>query len=314
LLHGLLHGLALAKSVLPEELPVALCPFMALGAYRLLKIGFIARSPKAVETLGSATVICVDKTGALTQSLMKVTHSYNFFGKQEIDCESAGTASEVLAYAILASEESPFDPMEKSIHKKHALFIRPDRRPDFKMIQEFPLSGKPPVMLPIFGAEAGKRIFACKGALEGIINLCKPSAADRKEALAKGQEYAEKGFRVLGVAKGSWAPPDLPERQEDIPFELLGLVTFYDPPDAQVARVNEKFYETGLRVVMITIDNQTCLLQRLADCIEDTRNASYVRHDTSSILAQRVYQIAAGYEDANDCNAMLEHIAGILSA
>lgn len=254
LLHGLLHGLAMAMSVLPEELPVALSTFMALGAYRLLKIGVIARSPKTVETLGSATVICLDKTGTLTQNLMKVTHIYDFSAKQEINYEEGGEASEVLEYAMWASEESPFDPMEKSIHEKYAIYLKNDKRLQFKMIQEFPLSGKPPVMTHIFGNETGERIFACKGALEGVINLCELSSVEGEEALAKGQEYAKNGFRVLGVAKGSWENSTLPEKQEEINFKFLGLITFYDPPDEHVPRVIEKFYQTGVRVVMITGD------------------------------------------------------------
>lgn len=254
LLHGLLHGLTMAMSVLPEELPVALSTFMALGAYRLFKIGIIAKSPKTVETLGSATVICVDKTGTLTQNLMKLTHIFDFYNNLEINYEKQGKASEVLEYAMWASEEAPFDPMEKSIHEKFGQNTENDQRSNFKMIKEFPLSGKPPVMTHIFGDEQGNRIFACKGALEGIVGLCKLNPKDTELALAKGQEYAKNGLRVLGVAKGSWEKTSLPEKQEDISFEFLGLITFYDPPDEHIPQVIKKFYETGVRVVMITGD------------------------------------------------------------
>ncbi len=253
-LHGLLHGLAMAMSVLPEELPIALSTFMALGAYRLLKIGVIARSPKTVETLGSATVICVDKTGTLTQNLMKVNHVFDFYVKQEINYEKGGEPSEILEYAMWASEESPFDPMEKSIHKKYGLYMEKDKRPEFKMIKEFPLSGKPPVMTHVFGNDGGERIFACKGSLEGVINLCELNSAEKEEALAKGREYAKNGYRVLGVAKGSRDKSTLPEKQDDINFKFLGLITFYDPPDEKVPQVIERFYETGVRVIMITGD------------------------------------------------------------
>lgn len=254
LIHGLLHGLAMAMSVLPEELPVALSTFMALGAYRLLKIGIIAKSPKTVETLGAATVICVDKTGTLTQNLMKVNHIYDFFKKQEINFEKDGKASEVLEYAMWASEETPFDPMEKSIHEKFGIYTKDDQRGLFKIIKEFPLSGKPPVMIHIFGNEQGDRIFACKGALEGVVRLCNLNATETEEALSKGQEYAKKGLRVLGVAKGSRKEASLPEKKEDINFEFLGLVTFYDPPDEHIPQVIKKFYQTGVKVVMITGD------------------------------------------------------------
>ena len=254
LLHGLLHGLAMAMSVLPEELPVALSTFMALGAYRLLKIGVIAKSPKTVETLGSATVICLDKTGTLTQNLMQVSQVYDFSLKREIDYLQSGEANDVLEYAMWSSEVNPFDPMEKSIHEKFGNFTVEDRRPQFKMVKEFPLSGKPPVMTHIFENDQGERIFACKGGLEGIIELCKLSSPDAEDSLSTAREYAKKGLRVLGVAKGTRKERALPEKQEDIDFEFLGLITFYDPPDEHIAGVIEKFYQTGVRVVMITGD------------------------------------------------------------
>ncbi len=253
LLTGLLHGLAMAMSVLPEELPVALSTFMALGAYRLLKIGVIAKSPATVETLGSATVICVDKTGTLTRNLMKVTHTYDFKLRREVNFEEAGEGNEVLEYAMWASEVQPFDPMEKSIHENFGKFVEIDRRSQFSMVKEFPLAGKPPVMTHIFGGIDDERIIACKGALEGVVRLCGLSQENREDILQIGQDYARRGFRVLGVAKGS-VDGDLPERQEDIDFEFLGLITFYDPPDEEVARVVERFFQAGLRVVMITGD------------------------------------------------------------
>lgn len=254
LLHGLLHGLAMAMSVLPEELPVALSTFMALGAYRLLKIGIIAKSPHTVESLGSATVICVDKTGTLTHNLMSVTQIYDYARQCEINYETGGKASEVLEYAMWASEVSPFDPMEKSIHQKYAACFNEDKRSFFQMIKEYPLDGKPPVMTHIYSNATGERVIACKGALEGIIRLCHLSQHDAGEVLALGQEYARKGLRVLGVAKGSWNDDSFPEKQDDIHFNFLGLITFYDPADENIPNVIRKFYQTGVRVVMITGD------------------------------------------------------------
>lgn len=254
ILHGLLHGLTMAMSVLPEELPVALSTFMALGAYRLLKIGIIAKSPRTVETLGSATVICVDKTGTLTQNLMKVTHVYDFDKKVEINYETGGEASVILEYAMWSSEERPFDPMEKSIHATYELYGKEDQRPHFKMIKEFPLAGNPPVMTHIFGNKNNERIIACKGALEGIVRLCKLPVKEAEVVLSLGREYAHRGIRVLGVAKGIWDAADMPEAQEEIPFQFLGLITFHDPPEDHIHGVVQEFYQTGVRVVMITGD------------------------------------------------------------
>lgn len=253
-LHGLLHGLTMAMSVLPEEIPVALSTFMALGAYRLLKHGVIARSPKTVETLGSASVICVDKTGTLTQNLMQVAHTFNFNENKEIDFSTSASYSEILEYAMWASEETPFDPMEKSIHEQYARLTDYDKRKDYHMIYEFPLSGTPPVMTHIYKSNQLDFIVSCKGGVEGVLKLCTLSIADKNTILQQSMVYAEKGLRVLGVAKGSWSKSEKPESQESIVFEFLGLITFYDPPDTNIIEVIEGFYKAGVHVKMITGD------------------------------------------------------------
>jgi P-type Ca2+ transporter type 2C len=253
-IHGLLHGLTMAMSVLPEEIPVALSTFMALGAYRLLKHGVIARSPKTVETLGSASVICVDKTGTLTQNLMQVLHTFNFKTKEEINFDVSPSYSEVLEYAMWASEEAPFDPMEKSIHDLYGKYASPDKRAHYHMIHEFPLSGTPPVMTHIYKSDQLDFIVSCKGGVEGVLKLCPLADADKNEILGRSMRYAEKGLRVLGVARGSWTNIEKPESQESIVFEFLGLITFYDPPDKNIAEVIKGFYNAGVDVKMITGD------------------------------------------------------------
>ncbi|MBK9331998.1 MAG: cation-translocating P-type ATPase [Ignavibacteria bacterium] len=253
-IHGLLHGLTMAMSVLPEEIPVALSTFMALGAYRLLKLGVIARSPRAVETLGSATVICVDKTGTLTQNLMNVHSTFDIKTGEEIDFNKAAKTSEILEYAMWASEESPFDPMEKSIHQFYTRLYKTDERENFRMVKEFPLSGSPPVMTHIYQNDNKDFILSCKGAPEGVLKLCKMSEEEKSKVLKRSEEYAEKGLRVLGVAKGHWNKQEYPETQEEIEFEFLGIISFYDPPDPHIPKVIQSFYDAGVDVKMITGD------------------------------------------------------------
>ncbi|HAY35202.1 MAG TPA: cation-translocating P-type ATPase [Ignavibacteria bacterium] len=254
MIHGLLHGLTMAMSVLPEEIPVALSTFMALGAYRLLKAGVIARSPGAVETLGSATVICVDKTGTLTQNLMKVSNTLDVFSGEEVDFNKFPKASEILEYAMWASEESPFDPMEISIHQFYSELYKTDERKNYKMVKEFPLSGSPPVMTHIYQNNKKDFILSCKGAPEGVLKLCSMSEEDKSKILKYSEEYAEKGLRVLGVAKGEWTEQEYPGSQEEIKFKFLGIITFYDPPDPHIPKVIQSFYEAGVDVKMITGD------------------------------------------------------------
>jgi len=254
IMHGLLHGLTMAMSVLPEEIPVALSTFMALGAYRLLKHGIIARSPKTVETLGSATVICLDKTGTLTLNLMNVAHAYIPKTGEEVNFNISPKKTEVLEYAMWASEENPFDPMEKSIHSQYTDLYEHDQRNYFKMVKEFPLSGTPPVMTHIFQNEEEECIIGCKGALEGVLRRCTLSQEEKTMALDKGMVYAKKGLRVLGVAKGHWNSNDQRKTMDDIVFDFLGIITFMDPIDKQIPRVIDGFYKAGLDVKMITGD------------------------------------------------------------
>lgn len=119
-LSGLLYGLTLIMSVLPEEIPVAFSTFMALGAYRPLKQGIIAKTAKTVETPVAATVICLDKTGTLTQNPMEVALTFNPHTGQTIDFKNNPTCTEILAYAMWAGEEEPFDPKEISGHPRYA--------------------------------------------------------------------------------------------------------------------------------------------------------------------------------------------------
>jgi Ca2+-transporting ATPase len=252
LLHGLLHGLTIAMSVIPEEIPVALSTFMALGAYRLLKRGIIARSPKTVETLGSATVICVDKTGTLTQNLMSLQYVLD---AQIGDSELANNPlpSDTLVYGMWASEVEPFDPMEQSIHRWYAQLCGTDLRKDARMIQEFPLAGSPPSMTHIFKSSEDEQIIACKGALEAVLEKCDADEAIRDQWRERATVYARKGYRVLGVAKGE-SIKNTPLALSDITFTFCGLLVFQDPISPDIPRVIQNFQEAGIHVKMITGD------------------------------------------------------------
>ncbi len=254
IMHGLLSGLTMAMSVLPEEIPVALSTFMALGAYRLLKIGVIARSPKTVETLGSATVVCLDKTGTLTQNLMNVSRTYELSTDTEINFTLHPKFSEVLEYAMWASEENPFDPMEKSIHLHYVNLSPTDLRAEYKMVKEFPLAGSPPVMTHLFQNNNKKFIISCKGALEGVLKLCRLREDQQYTMLQRAREYAKNGLRVLGVAKGIWTKNHYPQKQDEIDFVFLGIICFYDPPSPHIANVIQNLYKAGLDIKMITGD------------------------------------------------------------
>ncbi len=169
LLDSLLKALTLAMSILPEEIPVAFTSFMALGAWRLMKMGIIVKKMKTVETLGSATVICTDKTGTITENKMSLAKIFIPATQNISDAEKPFTAEgvDLIRTAMFASEPIPFDPMESALHKIYGKINPTDERPDYQMVHEYPLSGKPPMMTHVFEDNAGHRIIAAKGAPGG---------------------------------------------------------------------------------------------------------------------------------------------------
>ena len=255
ILQSLLRGLTLAMSILPEEIPVAFSTFMALGAYHLYKKKVIARSPHTVETLGAATVICVDKTGTITENNMMVSVIYDYTQDKSFDYtkESDGY-NEVLNYAMWASETSPFDAMEKSIHKVYTRLCPNDERKDYSMFHEYPLGGNPPIMTHVFTNKSGGYKIAAKGALEGILKQCSLSKEEKEKIQKKAHVLAAKGFRVIGVAKAMIDISKLPESQHELEFDFLGMIAFYDPPKENMSEIIQQFYKAGIQVKMITGD------------------------------------------------------------
>jgi Ca2+-transporting ATPase len=255
ILHGLLHGLTLAMSVLPEEIPVAFSAFMALGAYRLLKENVIAKHPYTVEALGAATVICVDKTGTLTQNEMKLAEIYDYATDKLIDYHN-GEAQfcKTLEFAMWASEPKPFDPMEESIHEAYGNTAASDSRPEFRLAHEYPISGSPPIMTHIHLDRNGNYIVASKGGLETILYQCTLPLEEKQRMHELAVSIAGKGRRVLGVAEARPDIDKLPESQESFVFEFLGLISFYDPPKDNIENIISSFYDAGIQVKMVTGD------------------------------------------------------------
>ncbi len=259
LAHGLLHGLTIAMAVLPEEIPVALSSFMALGAWRLMQQRLLTKQPQTVETLGSATVICVDKTGTLTQNRMALSQVY-YPGQLgsiafEENKEISAPLADLLATAMWASEPTPFDPMEQALHRAYAQTAVLDERPAYRMVHEYPLGEKPPMMTHVVAHHDGRLIVACKGAPEGIIARCRLPETEKAQALATLMQLATAGLRVLGVARCTTIPEVYPASQADFAWEFKGLVAFTDPPKPTAAAVLGQLYEAGLQVKMITGDN-----------------------------------------------------------
>lgn len=257
IIHGLMHGLTLAMAVLPEEIPVALSTFMALGAYHLLKYNILTKQPQTVEALGSATVICVDKTGTLTENRMKVTEMYSFIEDRTLSCSDEliydKNFTELINYSKLSSEPVAFDPMETAIEELFNKAGDKDFISNLDMIKEYPLSGKPPMMTHIYSD--GKTIFtSSKGAPEGILNISSLSDTEKKRTEIVINEFAESGLRVLGVAKADFQEKKFLSDQRDYRWNFLGLIALSDPPKKNISKVIDDFYRSGIEVKMITGD------------------------------------------------------------
>lgn len=255
-IEALLTGLTLAMSILPEEIPVAVVTFQALGAYRLLKNEVIVKLPQYVEGLGSTTVICVDKTGTLTRNEMSISSLYDAVTDQTIQIGSPGVTNfplKLIEAAMWASERNPFDPMEKSIHQLYAKTSPADKRPIYEQIHEYPIGGSPPLMTHIHAGEGNNIIIAAKGAPEALVGQSSLTAEKKKLIEAKALAFAEKGLRVLGVGIAHQLPP-WPQTQQEFVFEFLGLVAFHDPPIENIAETILDFNRAGIAVKMITGD------------------------------------------------------------
>jgi Ca2+-transporting ATPase len=255
-LDSLLKALTLAMSILPEEIPMAFTAFMAIGALRLMKLGVVVKQMKTVETLGSATVICTDKTGTLTENKMSLAKVFTLESLRIAAPENADASEkELLKIAMWASEPIPFDPMEVALHQAYTKFSDVDERPHFTMIHEYPLSGKPPMMTHLFENSTGKRIIAAKGAPEALMNVSHLSADEKSKINEAIKTITAEGYRVLGVGESTFLGTNFPPSQQELAFTFKGIVAFYDPPKANISTVLEHFYQAGIQVKIVTGDN-----------------------------------------------------------
>ena len=256
-LDSLLKALTLAMSILPEEIPVAFTTFMALGAWRLMKLGIVVKQMKTVETLGSATVICTDKTGTITENRMGLAKVFVLASQKISNPEEAPDSDEkeLVRIAMWASEPIPFDPMEIALHEAYAKQAATDERKNYRMIHEYPLGGKPPMMTHIFENETSQRIIAAKGAPEALMQVSHLSDEEKLQIENAITILAADGYRVLGVGLSVFPGNNFPTSQQEFQFQFKGIVAFYDPPKKNIQAVLEDFYKAGITVKIITGDN-----------------------------------------------------------
>lgn len=255
---GILAGITFAMSALPEEFPVVLTVFFALGAWRISKKNVLTRRVSAIEALGSATVLCTDKTGTLTENKMAIEKVYcpdDYFILDAAKKEIEGKFKKLFKYGILASNTDPFDPMEKAIVKSEKFLSSDERDSKKKLVKQYSLSKELMATSYVWDYETrNELVVACKGAPEAVLSLCEIHHDAKQKLLAVVEEMAEEGLRVLAVARGALPKGGILENQQDLKLEFLGFLGFSDPIRPTVADAVQECYQAGIRVIMITGD------------------------------------------------------------
>ena len=259
-LQGVLAGLTLAMAILPNEFPVVVTTFLALGAWRLSRSRVLTRRIPAVEALGSVTVLCIDKTGTLTQNQMTVSRlsvADASFDVAQLDGEPLPEPFHAtVEYAVLASRRDPFDPMEVAFKRlaEDQLAGTEHLHPDWVLVREYPLTRARLAVVQIWRTASGEVVVACKGAPETVARLCRLPETD-SPWLAGARGMAADGLRVLAVARGELAGGAvLPDAPDALNLAFLGLVGLADPIRPTARPAIAQCHAAGIRVVMISGD------------------------------------------------------------
>jgi Ca2+-transporting ATPase len=260
-LGGLLAGLTLAMAILPNEFPVVVAMFLALGAWRLSRRKVLARRIPAVESLGAVTVLCVDKTGTLTANQMTVSrltaNRETFQLAQLSSAPLPESMHETVEYSILASRRDPFDPMERAFKAlgEGQLAGTEHLHADWRLVREYPLTRERLAVVQIWRAPSRTElVVAAKGAPEAIATLCALDAPSRAELDSDVGILASDGLRVLAIARAQISEAAIPEDVGSLLFDFVGLVGLEDPLRAGVPAAVAECRGAGIRVVMITGD------------------------------------------------------------
>ena len=257
-LEGVLAGIAVGMSMLPEEFPMVLAVFMAMGAWRISKARVLTRRASAIESLGAASVLCTDKTGTLTENRMTVAQVQLPDGTAvAVDKGVPEAFRELVAAGVMASDPTPFDPMEKAFHALATTDLRAGETlpgAGRTLARSYPLTADLLAMSQAWDAPGKGWQIAAKGAPEAVAELCRLDPAARAALTLQVDQMAQAGLRVLGVAEAAFAGADLPTRQRDFAFRFLGLVGLADPLRASVPAAVAQCRSAGIRVIMITGD------------------------------------------------------------
>ena len=259
-LEALLAGITIGMSMLPEEFPVVLTVFMAMGAWRISHANVLTRRSAAIEALGSATVLCTDKTGTLTENRMSVAElrTGNAVWRPHDGVPAAESFRQLIHHGELASAPEALDPMERAIGDLARMTSGAKGQGARSGMKPVKVYGLRPELLAVTQAwqpdHGGPLVVAAKGAPEAIARLCRLSSIEVADLESSVDAMAGDGMRVLAVARASHAGTGLPDAPDEFDFKLLGLVGFADPLRASVPAAVAQCRSAGIRVVMITGD------------------------------------------------------------
>lgn len=287
-LAGVLAGITVAMSVLPEEFPLVLTVFLAMGAWRISRVGVLTRRMPALESIGAATLLAVDKTGTLTENRMQVVALETLDDRIKLHAGVTldAAAERILQTALAASELNPFDPMERAIHAAANDIIptSAQRLNEMKLIREYDLTPELLAVTHVWQSPDEQTAnVAVKGAPETLMELCRLDPAVRSMLMERVAAHATQGLRILGVAQGRVATDELPADARGFGLEWLGFICLADPLRPDVPAALAECTQAGIRVVMITGDHPGTAL---------------------AIATQAGFDVTAGVLTGNDIESM----------
>ncbi len=302
-IEALLAGLTLAMSLLPEELPVVLTVFLALGAWRMSQQRVLVRRVPALESLGGATVLCVDKTGTLTHNRMALValHTADVGWSTDRAGAPPPALQELARHAALASRRETFDPMDDACRR-----FADERSPDsssagWTLVREYTLTPALLAVSHVWRGPAGERVVATKGAPEAVARLCDCDDAAMVEIRRTIASMAATGLRILGVAGGVLPGDATPADQTGLPLRWIGLIGLQDPPRAEVRAALTRCGDAGIRVLMITGDDPGTA-QEIGDAVGLTGGRPLVGAELSALTDD---QLRARLRDTAICARVL---------
>jgi Ca2+-transporting ATPase len=231
--------------------------FLAIGAWRISRHRVLTRRMPAIEMLGAATVLCVDKTGTLTENRMAVVQAYDGGAWRGLEPAARTQLEPLLEAAAFACELQPFDPMDRAILEA-AERLAPSiaaKRLEWRLVKDYPFGGDFLAMCHAWRSPREQGRVVIKGAPETVLPLCELAEHERSAAHSQATEAAGRGLRLLAVAEARWEAEAWPEDPAQYRFRWLGFIALADPIRASVPDAVAQCHSAGIRVVMITGDH-----------------------------------------------------------